>query len=215
MNNKNVNFQERRKEMVEKHLKARDISDEDVLEAMSQVPREKFVPKGRRDQAYSDHPVDIGHGQTISQPYIVAYMCQILDLKKDEKVLDIGTGLGYEAAVLSNLVDEVVSVEIIEDLAKSARERLNDVGYDNVEVVVGDGREGYDEKAPYDAIKVAAATRKIPQAWKDQLKVGGRMVLPFKSGRWGEDLIKVTKTQDGFEREELGAVAFVPLKKGE
>jgi protein-L-isoaspartate(D-aspartate) O-methyltransferase len=208
---KKNNFKKLRNKMVQEDLKGRDISDKAVLQAMSKVPREEFLPDDKRTQAYEDHPVEIGYGQTISQPYIVALMCQLLNLSKSDKVLDIGTGLGYEAAVLSEIVEEVVTVEIIDDLAREARDRLKKNGFANVEVVNQNGRKGYSKKAPYDAIKVAAATREIPQVWKDQLKVGGRILVPLKKGRWGEDLMRLTKKEKGFRKESFGAVAFVPL----
>jgi protein-L-isoaspartate(D-aspartate) O-methyltransferase len=205
------NFKQRRHEMVEKQLKGRDIVDEKVLDAMGKVEREKFLPKDQRHLAYADHPVPIGYDQTISQPYIVALMCQLLELKGDEVIMDIGTGLGYQAAVLAQLAKKVVTIEIVEELGQKAEENLAELGYQNVKVVIRNGKEGFQKAAPYDGIKVAAATRKIPDAWKDQLKDGGRIVLPLKKGRWSEDLVRLTKDTTGFKEESFGAVAFVPL----
>jgi protein-L-isoaspartate(D-aspartate) O-methyltransferase len=209
--NKTKEFEQLREKMVQEQLKARDITDERVLDAMASVPREMFMPEDKWDLAYADHPVPIGHGQTISQPYIVALMSQLLDLDGSEVVLDVGTGCGYQAAVLGKLAKKIVSVEIIEDLAESAKDNLSNCGYDNVQVVVGDGRKGYAEQAPYDGIKSAAATREVPQAWKDQLASGGKIVLPLSSGRWGQELVRLTKAGEDFEKESFGAVAFVPL----
>ena len=196
--------------MAAAQLEARDINDERVLDAMRQVPREKFVPEGTTDMAYQDSPLAIGHGQTISQPYIVAKMCQLLELDPRAKVLDVGAGSGYETAVLSLLADQVIGVEIIPELAKAANQTLSELGYDNAQVITGDGRKGYNPAAPYDGIKVAAAAEKILKPWKDQLKVGGRLVAPLKSGL-GQVITRLTKHPGGFTQEKFDLVRFVPL----
>ncbi len=207
---KNDRFARLRQEMVEKQLKGRDIVDSRVLRAINKVPREEFVPKDFENHVYDDGPLSIGCGQTISQPYIVALMCQMLELKGNEKVLDIGTGSGYQAAVLSLLAKKVISIERIPQLAKSARKTLKRFNYNNIKVIVGDGSQGVFKEAPFDAIVCAAATAKIPQAWKDQLKDGGRIVLPLKKG-WIQYLIRITKKNKKFLRQTICPVAFVPL----
>lgn len=205
------NFKQKR-QMVEDQLKARDINDKRVLEAMKKVPREKFVPDNLQSSAYADHPLSIGHNQTISQPYVVAKMCQMLDLSGKEKVLDIGTGSGYQAGVLSHLAKEVISIEVIPDLAKSARETLKDLNYNNVKVVISDGRKGAPDFAPFDAIKSAAASKDVPRAWKEQLKIGGRIVYP-EGGGWHQNIVKLIKTDKGFSKKTSLGVVFVPLVK--
>ncbi len=204
------NFAKQRQLMVEHQLESRDITDQNVLAAMSQVPREKFVPDHQRINAYADHPLPIGHNQTISQPYVVALMCQLLELSGNEKVLDIGTGSGYQAAVLSHLAKEVISIEVIPELAESAEQTLKKLGYNNVTVIIGDGREGAPDYAPFDGITSAAASDQVPRSWKKQLKIGGRIVLPLKDGAF-QRLTRLTKTEEGFKKETFGGVAFVPL----
>ena len=199
--------------MIRNQLLARDIDDPRVIEAMSRVPREKFVPPELKDQAYQDGPLPIGYGQTISQPYIVALMSQFLELKGDEKVLDIGTGSGYQAAVLSLLAREVISVERIPQLAKKAKRLLKELNYHNVKVVIADGSQGLAEEAPFDAIVCAAATKEIPQAWKEQLKDGGRIVVPLERGYY-QELVRLIKKGDQFISQSFGPVAFVPLIRG-
>jgi protein-L-isoaspartate(D-aspartate) O-methyltransferase len=206
------NFRTKREQMVETQLSARDISDKNILKAFLEVPREDFVPDKYKELAYSDHPLSIGHGVTISQPYIVALMCQILDIDKNSKVLDIGTGSGYQAAILSHLCKEVVTIERIEELAKQARKRLQKLGYDNVEVICADGSKGYKEEAPYDGIIVAATTNKITKEWKQQLKINGKIVYP-ESTNGIQKLIEAIKTKTGFEKVSHGYVRFVPLIK--
>lgn len=201
-----------RKEMVLKQIQGRGVKDPRVLWAMRTVPRHLFVPEKYSKEAYADRPLPIGHDQTISQPYIVAYMTEALGLKGDERVLEIGTGSGYQAAVLSMLVREVYSIEIIEPLAEEAARRLKELGYENVEVRCGDGYLGWPDKAPFDAIIVTAAPPEIPQELVKQLKVGGRMVLPVGVG--SQDLIRVTKTQSGIRKENLLPVRFVPMVPG-
>jgi protein-L-isoaspartate(D-aspartate) O-methyltransferase len=204
------NFKQKRYQMVEEQLKARDITNQRILKAMEKVPREKFVPDNLQSSAYADHPLSIGYNQTISQPYVVAKMCQLLELNGDEKILDIGTGSGYQTAVLSYLAKQVISIEVIPDLAKSARETLKSLNYNNVKVVIGDGRNGAPDFAPFNAIKSAAASKDVPRAWKEQLKIGGRIVLPLKNGLH-QNLVRLTKTETGFKKENFGGVMFVPL----
>lgn len=201
-----------RKEMVLKQIQGRGVKDPRVLWAMRTVPRHLFVPEKYSKEAYADRPLPIGHDQTISQPYIVAYMTEALGLKGDERVLEIGTGSGYQAAVLSMLVREVYSIEILEPLAEEAARRLKELGYENVEVRCGDGYLGWPDKAPFDAIIVTAAPPEIPQELVKQLKVGGRMVLPVGVG--SQDLIRVTKIQSGIRKENLLPVRFVPMVPG-
>jgi len=201
-----------REEMVRKQIQGRGVKDARVLWAMRTVPRHLFVPEKYSKEAYADRPLPIGHDQTISQPYIVAYMTEALGLKGDERVLEIGTGSGYQAAVLSVLVHEVYSIEILEPLAREAARRLKELGYKNVEVRCGDGYLGWPEKAPFDAIMVTAAPPEIPQELVKQLKVGGKMVLPVGVG--SQDLIRLTKTEGGLQKENLLPVRFVPMVHG-
>ena len=194
--------------MVEKQLRARGIADERVLAAMERVPRERFVPEALRSYAYEDGALPIGHGQTISQPFVVATICQLLALGGDERVLDVGTGSGYQAAVLAELAAEVVTVERIPELAEAAREAL--AGYENVEVRVGDGSLGVPERAPFDAVAVAAAAPRIPRALYEQLAEGGRVVVP-RGTRRGQELVLVERTPDGPKERTSIPVRFVPL----
>jgi protein-L-isoaspartate(D-aspartate) O-methyltransferase len=201
---------EARSRMVERQLRRRGIVDERVLAAMSRVPRELFVPEDLRPLAYEDGALPIGHGQTISQPYIVATICSLLELSGDERVLDVGTGSGYQAAVLAELAAEVVTIERVPELAERAREALAEAGYDHVEVRVGDGSLGVPDRAPFAGIAVAAAAPSIPQALYDQLTVGGRLVLP-RGGRWGQELVQVVRTDDGPVERKSVPCRFVPL----
>ena len=205
----NEDVQERER-MVATQLAARDIRDENVLEAMKNVPRHDFVPKHRRELAYSDSPLPIGAGQTISQPYIVALMTQLAEPEPGDKALDVGTGSGYQAAVLSELVDQVLSIEIVESLATEARQRLETHGYDNVEVRHGDGYAGWESEAPFDVIILAAAPDHVPPALVDQLAPGGKMVLPV--GDRHQTLMMVEKDKDGnVTQQQIAPVAFVPM----
>lgn len=200
-----------RSSMVQHQLRRRGISDPRVLAAMAEVQREEFVPTALRDLAYADRPLPIGFGQTISQPYIVALILEALQLSGDERVLDVGTGSGYQAALLGRLAREVVSVEIIGGLAERASISLRQAGIDNVSVVVTDGGSGFPERAPYDAIAVAAACDRIPQPLLDQLAPGGRLVAPV-GGAAFQSLMRVRRAHDGNLRsEDLGGCAFVPL----
>lgn len=198
-----------RAHMVATQIRARGIKDPRVLEAMGEVPRHLFVPPQVRDRAYDDSPLPIGDGQTISQPYIVALMTSLLELKPQDNVLEIGTGSGYQAAVLSHLASEVYTIEIRPDLAHEAERRLSDLGYANVHVRIGDGYGGWPAVAPFDGIVVTAAPPRIPQPLIDQLKVGGRMVVPV--GSYFQDLQVITKTAHGLEKKNVIPVRFVPM----
>ena len=196
--------------MIDRQLKARGISNQAVLDAMSTVPREEFVAPELREHAYEDRPLVIGCSQTISQPYIVAAMLQALNLGYEECVLELGTGSGYQTALLAEIVQSVVSIERHAALARMAREHVLRLGYRNVEVIVGDGTLGYPPKAPYDAIIVSAAAPEIPSALIEQLAPGGRMVLPVGS-RELQDLLLVRRTENEIVRTRLDGCAFVPL----
>jgi protein-L-isoaspartate(D-aspartate) O-methyltransferase len=196
--------------MVDRQLRRRGISDRRVLAAMEAVPREAFVPPELTRHAYDDSALSIGEGQTISQPYIVAQMCSLLELEGAERVLDVGTGSGYAAAVLDELAAHVTSIERLEALAVRARSALEETGHSSVEVRIGDGRLGAPDRAPFDAIAVAAATDRVPPALYDQLAVGGRLVLP-RGGSRGQRLVTVVRREDGsVETVSLGC-RFVPL----
>ncbi len=199
-----------RKQMVETQLKTRDIYDDKVLKVMETVPRHKFVNK-YIDQSYEDHPLPIGYGQTISQPYIVALMTQSLDLKKTDRVLEIGTGSGYQAAVLAELVKEVYTIEIIKELADSASARLKLLGYNNVEVKNADGYFGWEEKSPFDVIIITAAANHIPPPLLEQLKNDGKLIVPLGSTIRFQTLTLVTKKDSDLETEFITSVRFVPM----
>jgi protein-L-isoaspartate(D-aspartate) O-methyltransferase len=199
-----------RVEMVELQLRRRGIRDERVLEAMARVPRDRFVPDSLSAHAYGDGALPIGHDQTISQPFVVATICALLRLHGSERVLDVGTGSGYQAAVLAELAAEVVTIERIPELAEQARTTLSDVGYGNVEVTVGDGSLGVPERAPFDAIAVAAAAPTVPPALFDQLAEGGRLVVP-RGSRFGQELVLVVRTPDGPTERTSIPCRFVPL----
>jgi protein-L-isoaspartate(D-aspartate) O-methyltransferase len=199
-----------RAEMVERQLRRRGIVDDRVLAAMARVPRELFVPASLTEHAYDDGALPISHHQTISQPYVVAAICALLSLHGTERALDVGTGSGYQAAVLAELVDEVVTIERIPELAADARARLEAAGYAKVDVRVGDGSLGVPERAPYDAIAVAAAAPRVPPALYDQLADGGRLVLP-RGTRWGQELVLVVRTPEGPAERPSIPCRFVPL----
>lgn len=201
-----------REEMVVRQIIARDVRDPEVLRAMRAVPRHEFVPEGIRDHAYEDRALPVGYGQTISQPYVVAAMSEALRAERGMKVLEIGTGTGYQAAVLAEMGLRVFSIEIVPELARSARERLQRLGYTGVTVIEGDGYAGWPPEAPYDRIIVTAAPPDVPKALKDQLAVGGRMVLPV--GVLDQDLVVLQKTAEGFTRSVLFPVRFVPMVPG-
>jgi protein-L-isoaspartate(D-aspartate) O-methyltransferase len=198
-----------REKMVETQIKARGVKDSRVLSALLKVERHRFVPEKYLDSAYSDQPLPIGEGQTISQPYIVALMTELLELKGNEKVLEIGTGSGYQAAILAELAKEVYSVEIVEPLASMAKKRLSELGYQNVIVKAGDGYLGWPEAAPFDAIIVTAAPDHIPKPLIEQLKEGGRMVVPV--GTHTQELIKIVKRSGKMETTNVIPVVFVPM----
>jgi protein-L-isoaspartate(D-aspartate) O-methyltransferase len=188
----------------------REIADKRVVDAMRHVPREAFVPQEQYHAAYDDRPLSIGFGQTISQPFIVALMVQALELRGDEKVLELGTGSGYEAAILAELAQKVVTVECIPELAELAKQVLDKLGYSNIEVHVASRTLGWPEGAPYDAIIVSAGAPTVPQALVEQLTWNGRLVIPVGS-RWQQELLRVTKLRKGNEIKNLGGCYFVPL----
>jgi len=207
---RDVEYREQRRVMVEDQLRDRDIVDESVLEAMLRVPRHLFVPESHRRAAYADRALPIGHDQTISQPYIVALMTQLAAPAPEKRALDIGTGSGYQAAVLAELVREVYSIEIVCPLAEGAADRLESLGYHNVMVRCGDGYRGWEEHAPFDIIIVAAASDHVPQPLVDQLAPGGRMVIPV--GDLFQELLLIEKHDDGTtEQQTLVPVRFVPM----
>lgn len=199
-----------RRRMVEKQIIARGIEDDRVIQAMLKVPRHRFVPEKYRHYAYSDTPVPIGHGQTISQPYIVALMTEALNLSSADRVLEIGTGSGYQAAILAEIAKEVYTIEIVEPLGRGAEKLLRDMGYDNIEVMVGDGYLGWPEHAPFDRIIVTCAPTEIPQPLIDQLKEGGIMMIPVGTAGF-QYLYRVKKYMGEAETEEVIPVSFVPL----
>ena len=198
-----------REQMVEQQIRARDVKAPAVLKAMRSVPRHRFVPVAVRHLAYADHPLPIGSGQTISQPYIVAYMTEAADVSPGDNVLEIGTGSGYQAAVLGEIAREVYTIEIIPELAESARIVLADLGYTNVHVRAGNGYLGWPEHAPFDAILVTAAPEEVPQALVDQLAVGGKMVIPV--GAMVQDMMIIERTQRGVVERRTIPVRFVPM----
>lgn len=208
-------FKERVKErieMVAEQIQARDVNDPNVLMAMRIVPRHAFVPPDQQLYAYADHPLPIGLGQTISQPYIVAFMTEVLKLKPDSKVLEIGTGSGYQAAVCAEIAGEVYTIEILEELAKSAEVRLKELGYKNVFVKAADGYFGWKEKGPFDAIIGTAAAERVPPPLMEQLKPGGRMILPCEDAVGFQYLVLITKDDKGnIRRRNVMPVRFVPM----
>jgi protein-L-isoaspartate(D-aspartate) O-methyltransferase len=213
-----LEFADQRTEMVEWQLRRRGIGDQRVLEAMTTVPRELFVPERYRRRAYADSALPIGYGQTISQPWIVAAICEALALEGSERVLEIGTGSGYSAAVLAMLAEEVITIERVEELAVAARQLLAEIGITRIEVVVGDGSAGFPEQAPYEAIAVHAAAPSPPPTLIDQLALGGRLVIPIATD--AADMLTVfrrvegqvdPKTGGGLERSVIGPCRFVPL----
>lgn len=200
---------EARREMVE-DIRARGVKDAAVLAAVGSVPRHLFIPEAERSNAYEDRPLPIGYGQTISQPYIVALMTSLLNLRPNSRVLEVGTGSGYQAAVLSRLAGQVYSVEILKPLGERARRTLAELGYRNVKVRIGDGYKGWPDASPFDAIIVTAAPASIPEPLLKQLKTGGKLVIPV--GKTYQDLIVMTKRRDGgFDRESVLPVRFVPM----
>jgi len=198
-----------RERMVSSQIVRRGVSDKLVLAAMRKVPRHEFVPEGLKSRAYEDNPLPIGEDQTISQPYIVALMTELLGLEGGEKVLEIGTGSGYQAAVLAEIAKEVYTIEIIGSLARTAEERLTKMGYKNITVKCGDGYKGWEEHAPFDGVIVTCAPDHIPQPLLDQLTVGGRMVIPV--GDYFQELKLLTKTEDAVKEKNVIPVRFVPM----
>lgn len=203
-----------REHMVKQQIMARGVEEPRVLEAMRKVPRHLFVPEKYRAFSYRDHPLPIGQGQTISQPYIVAFMTEALDLKPDEKVLEIGTGSGYQAAILAELVKEVYTIEIVEKLGKRARQTLEMLGYKNIHVKIGDGYMGWPEKAAFDAVIVTCAPEQIPEALVQQLNDGGRMIIPVGKAGAIQELVRAVKKKGKLKTKEVMRVRFVPMVKG-
>lgn len=208
--NASSNFEDARREMVARQIRGRDIRSQRVLDAMQSVPRHLFVPEPQIFAAYADEPLPIGAGQTISQPFMVAAMADALSLEPDDRVLEIGAGSGYQAAVLSLLAREVISIESQPDLAGSARERLGRLGYSNVRIEQGDGSLGWPPNAPYDAILVTAAAPAVPRPLIDQLARGGRLVIPVGPAE-RQDLLRLVKDENGVTQQSLYACRFVPL----
>jgi protein-L-isoaspartate(D-aspartate) O-methyltransferase len=202
---------EERMDMVEYQIRRRGVTDQDVLDAMERVPRHEFVPKQYQSQAYADHPLPIGYGQTISQPYIVALMTELLQLRTTDRVLEIGSGSGYQAAILAELVAEVYTVEIVEPLATEAAERMERLGYTNVHVLHADGYYGWEEHAPYDAIIVTCAPDHIPQPLVQQLRDGAKLVIPVGPPGGYQTLWQVTKEGSEVKKRNVTGVLFVPL----
>lgn len=200
---------EKRKLMVAEQISSRGISDKRVIDAMLKIERHLFVPDRLKELAYEDEPLPIGYGQTISQPFIVAYMTEAAQIKAGDSVLEIGTGSGYQAAILGEITAQVYSIEVVKELAEASRRTLASLGYKNIEVKYGDGYKGWPEKAPFDAIIITAAPPEIPDELLSQLKIGGRMVVPV--GEFFQELVLITRTSSGFEKRSLLPVRFVPM----
>ena len=200
-------------QMVEQQIRQRGVTDERVLDAMRTVPRERFVPEGQADRAYEDSPLPIGFGQTISQPYIVAHMTDVLDVAPGHKVLEVGTGSGYQAAVLGKLAGAVFTIEIVPELARRAAATLEELGFSNVHVRAGDGYAGWPDEAPFDRIMVTAAPDEIPQPLIDQLAAGGRLVIPVGAQGATQWMTIVDKTQQGLAERRTIPVQFVPFTR--
>lgn len=211
VNSESINFNKLRKEMVKTQIKLRGIKDKRVLKAMEKVPRHLLIPEEYRYLAYEDRPVPIGFGQTISQPYIVALMTELLELKGDEKVLEIGTGSGYQAAILAELCKEVYTIEIIEELAKRAEKNLQKLGYKNIKIKNGDGFLGWKEYAPFDRIIITCAVPLVPQPLVEQLKEGGKIVLPLGEELTNQVLTVVEKKNGKLIYKDITGVIFVPM----
>ena len=209
---KGNNVEQLRELMVARQIEARGVTDKNVLNAMRIVERHKFVPEHSLHAAYDDHPLPIGYSQTISQPYIVALMTELCNLDGTEKVLEIGTGSGYQAAVLSRCAKNVYSIEIVEPLGKLAKQRLKTMGYDNIQVRIGDGYNGWPEEAPFDVIILTAAPPSVPEALIEQLKDGGILVAPV--GEFFQELIRIDKINNTIHRKTVTHVRFVPMVHG-
>ncbi len=205
-------YTELRESMVNDQISARGIRDRNVLDAMKKVERHLFVPDAMRNAAYNDHPLPIGYGQTISQPYIVAYMTEFAGIEPGDTVLEIGTGSGYQAAVLAEIAERVYTIEIIGPLAEESGVLLKELGYTNINVKIGDGYKGWPEHAPFDAIIVTAAPPEIPIELIGQLVIGGKMVVPVGTG--SQELLLITRTEEGYKKEMLLPVRFVPMIRG-
>ena len=206
-------YSKSREAMVKTQMEARGIKDPATLAAMRKVPRHNFVPQNQASDAYADHPLPIGYGQTISQPYIVAFMTEIINPKAGHTVLEVGTGSGYQAAVLAEIVKKVYTIEIIEQLGRQADARLKGLNYNNIEVKIADGYDGWKEHAPYDAIIVTAAAEYIPPPLKDQLKDGGRMIIPVGSPYMTQQLMLIEKNGNKYKTRSVMPVRFVPFKR--
>ncbi len=204
-------YKQRRQLMVEKDIKARGISDAKVLQAMGKVPRHLLVDEYIRDRVYEDYPLPIGEGQTISQPYVVALMTESLKLKPGDKVLEIGTGSGYQAVILAEIVKDVYTIEIRRGLAEKAEKRLNELGYKNIRIKYGDGYFGWEEQAPFDAIIITASANHIPPPLIKQLKEGGRLIIPLGSTVYYQTLTLATKIKGELDLEQISSVVFVPM----
>ncbi len=204
-----ADFEDERKKMVTMQIEARGVKDKEVLRVMKAVPRHLFVPQNLQLSAYRDEPLPIGEGQTISQPYIVAFMTEALQLKKADRVLEVGTGSGYQTAVLAELTGSVFTIEMKGMLAERAKNKLEEFGYGNIQFKIGDGAMGWTDYAPFDAVMVTAAPSKIPDALVSQLKVGGRMIIPV--GDFQQDLVLVEKDKGRVRKKVLIPVRFVPL----
>lgn len=202
-----------RGKMVKEQIISRGVTDQPTLRAMSKVPRHLFVPEEYRNEAYNDNPLPIGYGQTISQPYIVAYMTEVSKPAPEKKVLEIGTGSGYQAAVLAEIVDEVYTIEIVPELARESAERLKKLGYTNITGKFGDGYKGWPEHAPFDIIVVTAAPEQIPQPLLDQLAENGRLVIPVGAASDVQELILIEKKNGNIEKKRLTFVRFVPFRR--
>ncbi len=205
-----MDFTSARKSMVDYQLRDRGIQDPNVLSAMEKVPRHLFVPEEFQEHAYEDHPLSIGYGQTISQPYMVGIMTELLELNKTDKVLEIGTGSGYQTAILAEIAEYVVSIERIKQLADDAENRLKNLGYTNIKIICGDGSRGYPPEAPYDAIIVTAGSPEVPESLKKQLNEGGRLVIPV-GGTSLQVLLKITRMGNEYTIEKHTSCIFVPL----
>ena len=208
-------FSRSREVMVKSQIIDRGVSDPNVINAMKRVPRHLFVPNRYRGFSYADHPLPIGEGQTISQPYIVAFMTEALKLKPEDRVLEIGTGSGYQAAVLAEIVKEAYSIEIIEALGERARQTLDNLGYKNVHIKIGDGYKGWPQKAPFDAIIVTCAPEQIPRPLVEQLKEGGRMIIPVGRAGTVQKLVRGVKKGGRLQAQEAMLVRFVPMVSGD
>jgi protein-L-isoaspartate(D-aspartate) O-methyltransferase len=207
-----TDFTAEREAMIDRQLRRRGIREPEILDAFRAVPREAFISEEYAHLAYGDHPLPIEAGQTISQPYIVALMIEAAEIKRGDKVLEVGSGSGYAAAVISRIASRVIGIERQHDLVEVSRERVAQLGYDNVEIVEGDGTKGVPQEAPFDAILAAASGSHVPKALLDQLSPGGRLVMPVGQPGWVQKLVKVTKRGDGsLQQSDLGEVRFVPL----